>query len=412
MPNFNQTIQPTSFGFFDTDASFQVEADSMVTFVKRKLGDDVLSVELTKKEIWTCFEEACLEYARAVQELKIVSQLANVLGQPTGSTDMTNKYPQQNLEFLLRLSDAYAMASYVGGNYDYTLGFIQLIPGKQDYNLYTDLHATINWSPLQGSCYSQDLGLLVDTLTTGSRGKLRVMEVFHFEPLAAQTFLLNASNITNFLATNFNYESYVNSTVFYVLPVFEDVVRRGMLKEAFRVRRSNYSYEVIGGNIRIYPQPQSYDNFNVSDGPYGLGNLYVRVSTMPGVFDPDFEDDSIYGISGPENVPFSILPFSTITQPGRQWIRQYTLALAREILGLNRSKFDTIPIPNADLKLNGDALVSAGREDQEKLKTQLKEFLDKLTYEKLLEAQANIGEAMQKMLRYTAIPHGKAIIFG
>jgi len=412
MPDFNQTIQPTSYGFFDTDAAFQVEADATVTFVKRKLGDDVLSVELTKKEIWTCLEEACLEYARAVQELKIVSQLANVLGQPTGSTDLTNRYPQQNLDFLLRLSDAYAQASYVGGNYDYTLGFIQLVPGKQDYNLYTDLHATTNYDPRTMNCYSTDLGLLVDTLPTGSRGKFRVMEVFHFEPLAAQTFLLNASNITNFLATNFNYESYVNSTVFYVLPVFEDVVRRGMLKEAFRVRRSNYSYEVVGGNIRIYPQPQSYDNVYSSNGPYGLGNLYVRVMTPTSVLDPDFIDDSSYGVSGPENVPFSILPYSTITQPGRQWIRQYTLALCRELLGLNRSKFDTIPIPNADLKLNGDSLVQQGREDQEKLKTQLREFLDKLTYEKLLESQANIGEAMQKMLRYTAIPHGKAIIFG
>jgi hypothetical protein len=412
MTTFNRTIQPTSFGFFDEDGAFQTEADSMVTFVKRKLGDDILSVELTKKEVWTCFEEATLEYSRAVQELKIVSQLANVMGQPTGSSDMTNRYPQQNLEFLLRMSDAYAYESYVGGNYDFTLGFIPLVPGKQDYNLYTELHATTAYDPLVGGCKSVDLGLLMDNLPTGSRGKFRVMEVFHFEPIAAQTFLLNASNITNFLATNFNYESYVNSTVFYVLPVFEDVVRRGMLKEAFRVRRSNYSYELVGSNLRIYPQPQSYEDAGMGSGPFGLGNLYVRVLTMPGIFDPDFTDDSIYGISGPENVPFSILPYSTITQPGRQWIRQYTLALSRELLGLNRSKMKVIPIPNADLQLNGDELVTQGREDQEKLKTQLHEFLDKLTYEKLLESQANIGEAMQKMLRYIAVPHGKAIIFG
>ena len=59
MTTFLSTINPTPFGFFDSDSTFQSEADSMVLFVKRKLGDDVLSVELTKKEIWTCFEEAC-----------------------------------------------------------------------------------------------------------------------------------------------------------------------------------------------------------------------------------------------------------------------------------------------------------------------------------------------------------------
>ena len=74
MSNFNSTISPTPFGFFDSDSVFQTEADNMVMFVKRKLGDDVLSVELTKKEIWACFEEACCEYSRLILETKITSR--------------------------------------------------------------------------------------------------------------------------------------------------------------------------------------------------------------------------------------------------------------------------------------------------------------------------------------------------
>ena len=46
---------PTPFGIFDTEKDFQLDADSMVTFVKRKLGDDILSVELTNKQIWMSF---------------------------------------------------------------------------------------------------------------------------------------------------------------------------------------------------------------------------------------------------------------------------------------------------------------------------------------------------------------------
>lgn len=394
MPSFNQTLNPTAYGFYDSDAIFQQEADSTVTFVKRKLGDDVLSVELTAKEIWTCLEEATLEYSRHVQELKIVSELVNVLGQPTGSTDLTNRYPQKSLDFLMRNADAYAQAAAVGGNFDAPLGIVRIQPGVQDYNIY-DMVTTSNLNTK-----------LVDTLPTGSKGKFRVVEVFHFEPIAAQTFLLNASNITNFLATNFNYESYVNSTVFYVLPVFEDVVRRGMLKEAFRVRRSNYSYQIIGSNLRLFPIPQSFETCGV------FGNLYVRVSTPINILNPDFQDDSIFGVSGPENVPFSLLPYGTITQPGRQWIRQYTLALARELLGLTRSKFQIIPIPNADLQLNGEALITQARDDKEKLQTQLKEFLDQLTNQKLMESQAAMGEAMQKLLKQAPIPLGHAIIFG
>jgi len=397
MSTFAQTLSPTSFGFFDSDPAFQKEADSLVTFVKRRLGDDCLSVELTKKQIWNCLEEATLEYSRHVQELRIISELANVLGQPTGSTDLTNHYPQRTLDFLLRMADAYAYIAGVGGNYDAKLGYFNLNAGVQDYDIYDQLYDASNPGTL-----------IVDTLPSGSVGKLRVLEVFHFEPLAAQTFLLNASNITNFLATNFNYESYVNSTVFYVLPVFEDVVRRGMLKEAFRVRRSNYSYQIVGTNLRIFPIPTT--DIDLFQGTGAC--LYVKVLPPQNVLTPGFQDDSIYGVSGPENVPFSILPYSTITVPGRQWIRQYAAALAKEILGLTRSKFQVIPIPNADLTLNGEALITQAREDKDKLQTQLKEFLDQLTNQKLMEAQANIAENMQKQLRYIPMPRGTAIIFG
>jgi hypothetical protein len=391
MSNFNSTLAPTPFGFFDSDSSFQVEADSMVTFVKRKLGDDVLSVELTRKEIWACFEESCCEYARLIHETKIRSEITNVLGLATGSNDLTNKYAQRTLEYLLRMSEPYANASFVGGSYDAKLGYVDLVSGKQDYKIYSDLK-------------NVETNAVIYEEMSGSKGKLKIVEIFHFEPLAAQQFLLNASNITNFLATNFNYESYVNSTVFYVLPIFEDVLRRGMLESAFRVRRSNYSYEVLGGDLRIYPIPTT---------DLQTGRLYIKVMPPNDPLNPTaYQDSSIYGVSGPSNIPLGNIPFSTINQPGRQWIRQYTLALARELLGLIRSKFQSIPIPNADLQLNGEALVTQGREDKEKLQTQMKEFLENMTHTKMLENDALAAENLNKQLRYIPMPLGKSVIIG
>ena len=405
MPTFIETINPTPFGFFDSDVEFHAEADGMVTFVKRKLGDDVLSVELTKKEIWTCFEEAVCEYSRLVHEMKIESELINVLGLPTGSTDLTNIYPRQSLEFLIRQAEPYAAEAFMGGVYDATLGYIDLQAGVQDYDIYADIKDATS-----GSNYGQNLWL---SIPSGSRGKMKIVEVFHFEPLAAQHSLLNASNITNFLATNFNYESYVNSSIFYVLPIFEDVLRRGMLESAFRVRRSNYSYEVIGSMLRIYPAPVVNSS---------LGKLYIKVFAQPnnplapsaigGSLTGSFSDSTLYGISGPSNVPLDNIPFNTITQPGRQWIRQYTLSLAKELLGLIRSKFQTIPIPNADLQLNGEALRTDGREDQNRLRDQIKEWLAKLTNQALMEQQAALAESMQKQLKYVPMPLGKSIIIG
>jgi hypothetical protein len=127
---------------------------------------------------------------------------------------------------------------------------------------------------------------------------------------------------------------------------------------------------------------------------------------------PAYQDDSIYCISGPSNVPLGNIPFVSINQPGRQWIRQFTLALCKELLGLIRSKFQTIPIPNADLQLNGEALITQAREDKERLTTQMKEFLANLTYAKLLETDALAAENLNKQLRFIPMPLGKAISIG
>ena len=392
MATFSTTINPTPFGFFDSDAAFQSEADSMVTFVKRKLGDDVLSVELTKKEIWACFEEASCEYSRLMHETKIVSELTNVLGLPTGSGDFTNKYSQRSLEYLLRMAEPYAVNSFVGGSSNPVFGYFDIVAGQQDYDLYKDLKDAVSGS------------VVFDNLASGSKGKMRVVELFHFEPLAAQHFLLNASNITNFLATNFNYESYVNSSIFYVLPIFEDVLRRGMLESAFRVRRSHYSYEIMGSKLRIYPIP-------ITD--LQVSKLFCKVLPPQDPLNPSaYQDDSIYGVSGPASMPLGNIPFGTINQPGRQWIRQYTLALCKELLGLIRSKFQSIPIPNADLQLNGESLVSAAKEEKDKLQTQMKEFLGQLTHQKLLEADATAAESLNKQLKYIPMPKGHAIRIG
>lgn len=380
----------------------------MVTWVRRRLGDDVLSVELTKLEIWSCFEEAVLEYSRWIHEFRTKNELVNVLGLPTGSTDLTNKYPRPTLEYLIRLAEPYATLADVGGSYNATLGYIELETNRQDYNIYTELkHAA---GPNQDS-------LVIDTMPSGSKGKLRLIEVFHFEPLAAQQFLLNASNITNFLATNFNYESYVNSTIFYVLPVYEDVLRRQMLETAFRVRRSNYSYEIIGANLRIYPIPITDLQVTKLFVKVSAGQMNPLISSgsvefASGANGIAYEDDSIYGISGPHNFPVNELPYNSITSPGRQWIRQYTLALCRELLGLIRSKFDAIPVPNAEVRLNGEALVQQAREDRDKLLEQLKEFLAELTHDKLIEREATMAENMQKQLRFVPMPAGRSIFIG
>ena len=112
------------------------------------------------------------------------------------------------------------------------------------------------------------------------------------------------------------------------------------------------------------------------------------------------------------SLPFGNIQYSRINSIGRQWIRQYTVALSKETLGLIRSKFGNIPVPGAEVTLNGTDLISQGREDKTNLITTLKEMLDTMTYDKLVEMQATRAENMHKQLKYIPIPNGKAIFMG
>ena len=385
MSSFAFTMNPTPFGFFDTDADFQKEADSLVSFTKRKLGDDILSVELTKKQIWACFEESFLEYGRIINEADAKSQLGNLLGYPTGS-NVSGLFPKQNLEYLLRMAEPYAMEAGVGGSYNEVSGSIQLTEFQQDYDIYENLK--------DGSG-----NLIVSSSANNPRTKMRIREVFHFSPEAAYRFFDTTSAI-NYLNNEFSFESFTPETVFYVLPIFEDVLRAGQMGMSNRVRKSNYSYRIMGSKIRIYPMP---------GGEEPMPKLWVRVSFGPDPFNPDIRDDTIYGASNMSNVPYGLFEYSKVNSVGRQWIRQYALALSRELLGQVRSKFSSVPIPNADLQLNGGDLISQGREDQGRLRDQLVELLDSLTYGKLLEGQATDAENVLRALKTIPMPLGKAI---
>ena len=73
------------------------------------------------------------------------------------------------------------------------------------------------------------------------------------------------------------------------------------------------------------------------------------------------------------------------------------MALSKEVLGQVRSKFASVPIPGADVTLNGDALLSQGKEEQEALRTELKELLDELTYNKMMEGDAQKVEQVNNI---------------
>jgi len=469
MLTFKQTKNPTAFGIYDNDSHFTQDADSMLVYVKRKLGDDILTVELTNRQIWTNFEDATLELSRILNEHQASNYMSNLMGLATGSlsqdefkknssglyvdqsgnvlsnqtmdldplgdfinsntivnTNITsepvrllvgphgkeNLFPRETLEYLIRRSEPYAEQAGVGGAFNSLSGSIQLETGRQDYDVYKEMEIADPREEFKGNYLTlttrtNPTSLFnpanLEVLPHASPQKIRIYEVFHFSPQAAYRFFDTTSAI-NYLNNQFAFESFTPETVFYVLPVFEDLLRAGQLDISNRVRRSNYSYQIQGSNIRIYPKP-------TSDNPQ---RLFFRIGFPADPFLPSFpyEDETIKGVSNLFNLPFNNIKYSNLNSIARQWIKSFTLALCKETLGFVRNKFESIPIPGSDVRLNGAELLSQGKEEKDKLITGIRENLEKITYQKLLETDNAQSEQMMNILKRIPIPNGRTIIMG
>jgi hypothetical protein len=110
------------------------------------------------------------------------------------------------------------------------------------------------------------------------------------------------------------------------------------------------------------------------------------------------------GVSDPSNVPYTFITYSSINASGRQWIRKYTSALAKELLGIIRSKYSAMPIPDAEVTLDGDALKTEGREEKQQLLEELKEFLESVSLNEKLKAEAEEANAQQEVLAKAPLP--------
>jgi hypothetical protein len=166
------------------------------------------------------------------------------------------------------------------------------------------------------------------------------------------------------------------------MPFYEDLLRVQAIEFNDQIRKSAHTFNITNGNLQIFPYP-SYDNriyfeYYVRD-EFDTNSLGIR--------------DGV--ISDYSNIKYDFTPYQRINDVGRQWIRKYTLALAKELLGAIREKYNSIPIPGGETTLDGAQLRAEATSEKENLITILRENLDEVSRKKIFENKA--AEAQQQM---------------
>ena len=103
-------------------------------------------------------------------------------------------------------------------------------------------------------------------------------------------------------------------------------------------------------------------------------------------------------VTDPSNVPYQEVTYQNVNSTGRQWIRNYYLALCKSTLGGIRGKYATIPIPNSEVTLDGDTLRSEAETEKERLIDQLKDSLEKMSRRAQMESKQEEDDNLQKII--------------
>ena len=370
------TSGQTPFGIYDSDGDFQTEAPKVALWCARRLGYPIQNIELIDENFYACFEESVSEYGAQVNQFNIRNNLDSLRGK-SKATSLTSKLVDgTNLATLISISDGYGTLAGVGGNTDIKKGFINLVPGQQEYNLDT------LWSAV-----------------SESNKRIEVVKVFQ-EPTPAINRFFDPYSVsgqgTLNLIDEFGFGSYSPAAQFVLMPMYEDLLRIQAIEFNDQFRKSAFTFNIVNGKIRVFPIPTS-QNVNL------YGKLYFDYFVKD-----DFTNNSTNVtanvISDYSDIPYDFMEYSGINDVGKQWIRKYTLALVKEMLGAVREKYSQIPIPGSEISLDGAALRSEAQTEKEALMTQLRETLEELGRTKQFDNRNTEANQHQEMLRKVPLP--------
>ena len=366
------TTGSTPFGFYDTDSAFSSEADKVAKWCAQRLGYPLVNVELQSGSFYAAFEEAVTTYGNEVYQYKIRENYLSMEGNST-STSFNNKVITPNIGNIIRLSQTYGTEAGAGGKVTYYTGSIELVNGKQDYDMNNWASASINLAP-------------------GDR--IEIKKVFfeappaivrYFDPYAG-----TGTGIQSLLET-FGFGQMSPGINFLLMPIFFDVMKVQAIEFNDQIRKSAYSFDLVNNNIRLFPIPYNVD----SSFRQKLFFHYIKVSERDSVINPS---DPGTLITNTSNVPYDNPVYSQINSVGKNWIRQYTLAVSKEILAYVRGKYSAVPIPGDEITLNQADLLTDARAEKAALLEQLRLMLSDTSRTVQLEKQSQENEYMQNIL--------------
>ncbi len=374
--------------------AYKTGSTEQVAYVYKKLGGDVIDIELVENQVHSAYEEACLEYSYLINLHQSKNALPFVLGQSTGSFNSDGQLTGSNSSELSAANLAFPKMQFTYAK-NVSLGVntvVSLNSNEPIYSASFDIQPDIQDYDLQSAVSSSAAQNGWDL-----KGKrINIHKVYYKTAGASWNFYgyFGGLNVVGNLST---YGQYADDSTFEIIPAWQNKLQAMAYEDAIKTRVSQWSYEIKNNNLRLYPLPNAsspikfWFDFSVSSDAW---------SENVKNYDGSKVDTGVNGINNMNTLPFQNLPYDKINSIGKQWIRRFALALCKEMLGQIRGKFASVPIPGDAVTLNADKLLSEAKDEIEKLREELKTQLAEMTYVKIGEDSSKIMEDASKTNSY------------
>ena len=359
----------TPFGTYDSDSQFRVDAPKVASWCAKRLGYPIIDIELQGENFFAVFEESVSEYSAQVNQFNIRNNMGALEGQPTGSNYTHQSVNGSELNNVITIAEGYGTLANVGGRTDIKKGYVNVDTTSQEYDLQS---------------------LWGDVSESGER--IDVTKVFYETTPAIQRFFdpysVSGQGTLN-LIDEFGFGSFSPAAQFILMPIYEDLLRIQQIEFNDQFRKSAHSFNIVNNKIQIFPKPTTAYKLWFE---YQVKKEFRENSTiiLPNV------------VSDYSNIGYNFAEYNKINDVGKQWIRKYTLALAKEMLGAIREKYNTVPIPGSEVSLDGAALRAEAQTEKDNLIEQLRENLNEVSKKTRMENEANMTEQQQKIM--TQVP--------
>jgi len=382
------------YGIYVSDNNFLSGAAEQVSYVYKKLGGDVLDIEITPGNVYAAYEEACLEYSYLINIHQAKNSLGDLLGNTTASFDhdgevsssstissISLKYPRYTFQYSQRAAEGMATEAGINGDLTVYSGSFAVVADQQDYDLQSLISSSVS---------------AFDGTDTIANNKITIRKVYYMTARAQWRFYAFYGGL-NVIGNMSTYGQYADDSTFEVIPAWQNKLQAIQYEDSIQTRISNYSYELHNNKLRLYPAPSGFSTDE---------KFWVQFTVKKDAWEEHSDrKNGTDGINNMNTLPYANIPYKNINSIGKQWIRRFALSLAKEMLGHVRNKFGgSIPIPGETLSLNGGDLVSQAQTEQKDLRDELKTVLDELTYAKLAERDAAIADSTSKAQSFVPLP--------